>query len=268
MPVELEGGCRVSAMREGEPSVEGALRTWNRVGRATGAHAISLRILEIAAGGSAALRNSACDEIFFAISGHGTFRLDGREYEIESDTGFYLAPGGSLEIESRGPGPLLLASSRCPDPDGSGEREPREAAQRTALPVTPPARPVSPRVRLGDRASETTGDRWYKTLVGREQGSHRVTQFVGAIPPGRAPDHFHHYEEVLVVLRGEGRMWAGEASTPIQGGEAGSCIYLPRGQVHCVENTGRDEFVLLGVFYPSGSPAVSYEAPSRGSGTA
>ncbi|HJT66682.1 MAG TPA: cupin domain-containing protein [Pyrinomonadaceae bacterium] len=96
-----------------------------------------------------------------------------------------------------------------------------------------------------------TADRWYRVLIDSE-----VTQFVGSIPPGRAPDHFHEYEEVLFILRGEGRMWAGNTSTPIGDG---SCIYLPRRQVHCVENTGPGELRLLGVFYPAGSPAVRYE---------
>jgi mannose-6-phosphate isomerase-like protein (cupin superfamily) len=84
----------------------------------------------------------------------------------------------------------------------------------------------------------------------------QVTQFVGSIPPGRAPDHFHNYEEVLFILRGEGRMWAGMTHTPIA---FGSCIYLPKGQVHCVENTGDGELRLLGVFYPAGSPSVRYD---------
>jgi len=84
-----------------------------------------------------------------------------------------------------------------------------------------------------------------------------ATQFVGSIPPGRAPDHFHNYEEVLFILKGEGLMWAGQTNTPIA---PGSCIYLPKGQVHCVENTGEGELRLLGVFYPAGSPSVRYEA--------
>jgi mannose-6-phosphate isomerase-like protein (cupin superfamily) len=94
-------------------------------------------------------------------------------------------------------------------------------------------------------------------LVDDEVGSTQVTQFVGSIPPGRAPDHFHNYEEVLVILRGEGRMWAGKTHTLIA---AGSCIYLPKGQIHCVENTSDDELRLLGIFYPAGSPSVRYEA--------
>jgi oxalate decarboxylase/phosphoglucose isomerase-like protein (cupin superfamily) len=30
--------------------------------------------------------------------------------------------------------------------------------------------------------------------------------------------------------------------------------------VHCTENTGQGELRLLGVFHPSGSPAVSYDS--------
>ena len=112
-------------------------------------------------------------------------------------------------------------------------------------------------VRLADRPAQPTADRWYRVLVDDEIGSKQVTQFVGSIPPGRAPDHFHNYEEVLFILRGEGKMWAGKTDTPIS---PGSCIYLPKGQAHCVENTGPGELRLLGVFYPAGSPSVRYDA--------
>src|SRR5665213_321036 len=37
-----------------------------------------------------------------------------------------------------------------------------------------------------------------------EVGCASVTQFVGLVPPGRAPDHFHTYDEVIYVLEGEG----------------------------------------------------------------
>ena len=115
-------------------------------------------------------------------------------------------------------------------------------------------------MRLAERKAVPTSDRWYRVLVDEEVGSQQVTQFVGSIPPGRAPDHFHTYEEALFILRGEGRMWAGQTSTEIS---AGSCIYLPKHQVHCVENTGDAELRLLGVFYPAGSPSVRYEKPDK-----
>lgn len=115
---------------------------------------------------------------------------------------------------------------------------------------------IAPIVCLSDQKAQPTADRWYRVLVDDKVGSEQVTQFVGSIPPGRAPDHFHNYEEVLFILKGEGRMWAGETNTPIG---VGSCIYLPKGQVHCVENTGTGELRLLGVFYPAGSPSVRYD---------
>ena len=146
--------------------------------------------------------------------------------------------------------PLVIASARCPEP---------EDGLRTAEPRTKPSRAdgaPAPLVRLAERPAETTADRSYRVLVNEDLGCRNATQFVGSIPPGRAPDHFHHYEEVLVVLCGEGRMWSGGTHTPIR---RASCIFLPRGQVHCLENTGADELRVLGVFHPSGSPAAAHE---------
>jgi len=140
---------------------------------------------------------------------------------------------------------VRFVSSQCPEETVDAGVQPAQVASD-----------LPPIVKLADRRALPTADRWYRVLVDDEIGSEQVTQFVGSIPPGRAPDHFHEYEEVLFILRGEGRMWAGETNTLIG---PGSCIYLPRGQVHCVENTGSGELRLLGVFYPAGSPAVRYE---------
>lgn len=106
--------------------------------------------------------------------------------------------------------------------------------------------------KLEDQPVQRTGDRWYRELI---QGE--TTMFVGSIPPGRAPDHFHLYEEVLCILEGVGVMHQGGTSRPIA---RGSCAFLPRTTRHCVENTGSGELRLLGVFHPAGSPAVRYPA--------
>jgi mannose-6-phosphate isomerase-like protein (cupin superfamily) len=267
-------------MREGDPLIAGPLRIWNRIGRATGAQAISLRVLEFAPGLSPGIRNDDCDEILYVLDwerghpvqsevrtacgpgspsgqpawGGGCGRLiifvDGQPIEVGPDTGMYIRPGETFAVHNPGPGSIVMVSSQCPDPD----REPRFVEALTS-PISDSTGP-SPLVHLSNRRAQPTADRWYRVLVDDEIGSNNVTQFVGSIPPGRAPDHFHHYEEVLYILKGEGRMWAGETNTPIA---PGSCIYLPKGQVHCVENTGTDELRLLGVFYPAGSPSVRYD---------
>jgi mannose-6-phosphate isomerase-like protein (cupin superfamily) len=275
MTITLEGGCRVSNMHDGEPLAEGSVRIWNQVNRATGAQAISLRIVEFAPGLSPGIRNGDCDEILYALNserdrerGHpvrlsehserissvevlGEIFIDGHPFALSPDTGIYIRPHETFAINNPGPGQIVIVSAQCPEPD----QQPQFVTPLTSADSA--ASIESPLVGLADRRAQPTADRWYRVLVDDEIGSANATQFVGSIPPGRAPDHFHQYEEVLFILKGEGRMWASETSTPIT---PGSCIYLPKGQVHCVENTGKDELRLLGVFYPAGSPSVRYDA--------
>ena len=254
MAVTLAGGCRVSNLREDEPLRKGTLRVWNRIGRATGAQAISLRVLEFAPGRSPMIRNGEADEVLFLLDSGAASNarvklfINECSFDVGADSGIYVRPGETFGVFNPGPDNVTIISAQCPDPD----REP-ELVER---PASSAAINEGRIVRLADRRAQPTADRWYRVLVDDEVGSEQVTQFVGSIPPGRAPDHFHEYEEVLVILRGEGRMWAGETNTPIA---TGSCIYLSKGQVHCVENTGTGELRLLGVFYPAGSPSVRYD---------
>jgi len=182
--------------------------------------AISLSTTRVADG---LLRDDTRDQMLYVLAGAGS--VEARP--VGPDTGVYVPAGIAAQVG----GALTLACAYTP-----AERRPGAAIEI---------------VRLADCPSHETGDRSYRELI-----SARVTQFVGDIPPGRAPDHYHHYEEMLVILAGVGRMWAGRSHAPLA---PGSCVYLPRGQVHCVENTGGSTLRLLGVFYPAGSPAVRYE---------
>ena len=245
----LAGGCRVWALTEGRPRRLGRLKIWNRAGRRSGARAISLRVMELEVGLSPGIRTAKADEVLYVFKGQGTFYLDGWPHAVGPDTGIYVRPGTWVTIDNPGPGSLMLLSSRCPDPGNAlVPAAPRTVPAPGALPMSAP-----PLVRVADRPSETTGDRSYRVLVDPSVGCEAVTQFVGTIPPGRSPDHFHLYEEVLCILEGRGRMWAGRSHAPIG---PGSCVFLPRRQVHCVENTGSGPLRLLGVFYPAGSPAA------------
>ncbi len=207
--VELEGGCRVTAMREGSPEDSGNRRIWRHF-----ESVLSLRVVELR--GPATFANDAHDEVL---------------YDLARNEGIYIPAGVPLALD----GPATYVSSLTP--------------------ATPSGRKTE-RLTLADQKVQHTGDRWYAELVQAE-----VTQFVGSIPPGRAPDHFHLYEEVICILEGEGIMHAGESATPVA---AGSCIFLPIRQRHCLENTGSGELRLLGVFYPAGSPAVRYQAGPNG----
>lgn len=255
MPVILEGGCRVSGLREGQPRRDGSLRIWHHAGREAGAQAISLRVLELDAGGGASLGNDDADEALYVLEGQAGIEIDGQSYDAGPDTAIYLRRGTLLELSASGGGAVTLVSSRCPEPEG-------QAARATSGSLRQPDQlgKIAPVIRLDDRPVQVTGDRWYRETINGDVGSDQMTQFVGSIPPGRAPDHFHLYEEVICILSGYGVMWAGSTSTGI---EAGACIFLPRQQAHCLENTSTGELSLLGVFYPAGSPAVRYPAPAR-----
>jgi mannose-6-phosphate isomerase-like protein (cupin superfamily) len=244
----LDGGCRVVGLKEGEPERFGALRVWRHFGRESGAKAISLRVLELGGGEEATLGEEGVEEVLYVVGGRGRVApassrprdagwkpaLPGAgvvavapaSSRLSADDAIYLPPGTSFDL--RAEETMTLVSSQCPE-----------------------LAPGAPRVvSLRDVPVQRTGDRWYRETITAE-----VTQFVGSIPPGRAPDHFHLYEEVICILEGEGVMWAGTSSAPVS---AGSCIFLPIRQVHCLENRGSGELRLLGVFYPAGSPAVRY----------
>src|ERR1043166_5017172 len=130
MAVILEGGCRVSEMREGAPVVNGTLRVWNRIGRATGAQAISLRVMEFAPGLSPTIQNYDCDQILYMLgevrtdwdSGRATLLIDGQSYEITPDSGIYIRPNQTFAIENPGPDSIVIISAQCPDPDSAPDR--------------------------------------------------------------------------------------------------------------------------------------------------
>jgi quercetin dioxygenase-like cupin family protein len=251
MGKELEGGCRAFELSEGEPLRRGTLLLRRHVGRESGAAAISFAAMEFSAGLSPAWRTGPPGEVLFVVSGGGFLRQDGSRRPIAPDTGICLPPGARVAVESAGASPLLVTSARCPDPGpGYDWEDPQTLSSRESPPASI--------VRFEERPTERAGDeRWFRVLVDAAAGSKDATQFVGFIPPGRAPDHFHEYEEVVWILEGQGRFWTGASSAAV---EPGSAIFLPRGRPHALENTGERPLKLGGVFYPSGSPAVRFPA--------
>jgi mannose-6-phosphate isomerase-like protein (cupin superfamily) len=113
---------------------------------------------------------------------------------------------------------------------------------------------------FADCLVETTGDRQFRVLFGPATGFAAATQFVGEIPPGRAPDHSHPYDETVLVLAGSGLVHLDGASRPLA---FGTCTHLPPGVMHCLENTGSGVLRVLGVFHPADSPAAKLPLPGQ-----
>jgi mannose-6-phosphate isomerase-like protein (cupin superfamily) len=223
---------------------------------------LSRRLVSVPAEGVYAGTAGPAGELWFVTAGSGSLEAGGRIVPVGPEHGIAVPPAAGYR---------LIA-----DP------APRRSGVLTVDMVTLPGLPAGPgglRVTdLRDCAAEVTGDRKFRVLFGPGTGYPAATQFVGEIPPGRAPDHRHTYDEVVLVLAGEGVVHlvadepAGEVRLALAGQEAvylgaathplrpGSCLHLPPGQRHCLENAGTSMLRVLGVFHPGGSPAAKQPA--------
>jgi mannose-6-phosphate isomerase-like protein (cupin superfamily) len=221
----------------GRPAADGSLIERAVLGTHTDSRWLEQSVLELAAGGSSRRATRTAEEVLFVLSGHGTLESGGERHPLEPEAGAYISPGHEYEISAPGDEELLLVSVRVPDPVDDA---PAPAVVR----------------RLADQAAcDATAERWFRIVSDPDTGLRSGTQFVGYIPPVRAADHFHTYDEVIYVLDGEGSFHAGGHSWRLG---RGSCIALPARTVHCLENTGQDVMRVLAVFRPAGSPAAAY----------
>src|ERR1700751_4132777 len=121
--------------------------------------------------------------VLYVVEGRGTLEVAGEAYDLEPDVGVYVPV--EFVVENPGPEDILTVLVVVGERDGTSDPE---------------------RVRLADSDSLPAGtDREFRYVVQREPGSGNVTQFVGVIPPGRAPDHSHVYDEIVYVFEGESR---------------------------------------------------------------
>jgi mannose-6-phosphate isomerase-like protein (cupin superfamily) len=207
------------------------------IGPGTGFEALEQAVLQCGPGRSREICVGAVEETLFVLAGEGTIEVRGAVHPLVAEVGVYLPPGSRFVLESAGSDPLRVVAVRVPDP--------------TPGPPSPPA--VS---RLADAELEpATTQREFRIVADPDNGLRSATHFVGYIPPERAPEHFHTYDEVIYVLDGEGVMHAGSIHSPVS---PGTCIQLPARTVHCLENTGETPMRVVAVFRPAGSPAAAF----------
>jgi mannose-6-phosphate isomerase-like protein (cupin superfamily) len=203
-----------------------------------GCERLEQRFLRFAPGRSEERSTGERQELLYIVAGEGTLHVGGETYELAGDTAAFLVPGEGWAVGNPGPDELVVVAVSAPCEGEERSQVTVRYADRESLPATP--------------------NREFRFLVNEDLGCLDVTQFVGTIPPGRAPLHSHHYDEVVYVVEGEGVLHLAGEARPIG---PGSCIHLPPLQEHCLENTGPTPMRILGVFHPSGSPAnKAYEA--------
>lgn len=185
------------------------------------------------------------DTILFVMSGAGHANIEGVGFEIGPEIGVYVRKGEAFRLEPSEALHVIAAVSPQLEPS----EEPEHAAQ--SFSKMHPVRCVG----VDLKARQQMADRFYQVLIGEDVGCEDMTQFIGEVPQSRAAFHRHLYEEAIVILSGEGVMWTRNCKTLVKPGDV---IYLPPRQEHSLECTSSSGLRLMGVFYPSGSPAINY----------
>jgi mannose-6-phosphate isomerase-like protein (cupin superfamily) len=201
---------------------------------ASGCEQLEQRIVRFGPGRSRPRRSDDRQEVIYVAAGRGRLDVAGTHHELEADLGVFVAAGEEYTVENTGDSELVLVSVSAPQLG-----TPFDNGRRTVHWDERPSLPASP-------------NREFRFLVDYDLGCRDITQFIGVIPPGRAPMHSHTYDEVIYVVEGDGILHLGGGDTPIA---RGSCIHLPPLVDHCLENTGGDAMRVLGVFHPAGDPA-------------
>jgi mannose-6-phosphate isomerase-like protein (cupin superfamily) len=186
-------------------------------------------------GASEPRANSDDDEVLYVLAGRASATVGGDTVELRPGSAAWVGRGTPWQVDEADG--LELLSVLVRDPVGDNGSTHAVIAAESA-----------------EEGTATAG-RHFRLLATPDRGCASVTQFVGYIPVGRAPDHFHTYDEVVFVLEGAGALHIGGETAALR---PGSAVHLPARLVHCLENTGPDELQVLGVFRPAGSPAEAY----------
>ena len=200
---------------------------------------LALETVHLAAGESREAGDAVHDVLLFAFAGHGT--LAGEDF-VTGSAGLLLE-GEEAQLAA---GPAGLSAVRVTLGAATDLHAPMGTRERiVAIDAVEPGK--------------ATGSRSFQILFGPHNGSTRATMFVGYVPPGKAPWHYHLYDEIVWIWRGPGRYHLGDGVEPL---EDGSAFRITPREVHIVENTSPDrELAVLGIFTPAGSPSAAYLMP-------
>ena len=212
------------------------------INRQVGCRNLVQRVFRYPPGTGGEFRNQVSEEVFFVTDGWGEATIGGTVYPLRPNMGVLVPPDTPCLVRSSGPGELVLVSALSPQP---GQPPGKQAEARL--------RPDG-KLSVAEEEEESIPageERHFKLLIDPRYGCRNLTQFMGVIQHSRAPYHTHTYEEVIYILDGSGQVHVDEETHPIR---RGSCIYLPPGLSHCLENDGGAPLRLVGVFCPAGDP--------------
>jgi quercetin dioxygenase-like cupin family protein len=201
---------------------------------------LALSSLRIEAATTMRVGDDERDTLVYASDGAGSLVLESEGHALEPHAAALVLAGEEATIETGDDRLVLVQATVGPEAERHAPLGPREH-------VVAPDRAGSERA---------TGARSFRILLGPHNGSTRATLFAGYVPPGKAPWHYHLYDEIVWIPEGPGRL---HLTGGVEELTSGSAFRLHPREVHIVENTSPDrELVVIGVFTPAGSPSAAY----------
>jgi quercetin dioxygenase-like cupin family protein len=204
---------------------------------------LALSELRLSGGEERVIGSATDDSLVYVFAGSGLLAVSGTTWPVAAGAAGLILAGEAGRLEAL-----------------EGELSAFVATVGAGTDLHAPIGPRETVVRLNHASSEqATGARSFQILFGPHNGSTRATLFAGFIPPGKAPWHYHLYDEIVWVPWGPGRLHIGDAAEELG---PGSAFRLRPRQVHIVENTSsNEELTIIGVFTPAGSPSAAFLMP-------
>lgn len=207
------------------------------------AEPMTLDAIQLSSGSSQPRCDDLCDTLAYVLDGTATLVVEGRRHVLAAGYAFQVHTGETWWVESTEE--LLLLVFRVPAPVTPW-------AARLAAPIDQ----VIDVAHLGAQvANAATGDRQFEVLFDRNRGSRGATMFVGFIPTSGAPEHYHLYDEICVIVRGSGTLHSADSAQELR---TGSSFHVAPRFLHALENPHPEDLWILGVFRPEGSAAAAY----------
>lgn len=211
------------------------------------------RTHRLTAGKSSERHDDSHDELLYVMAGSAVVYLR----SAGGDESFDVTVGDAVQVQAGervsfevAAGELHLLSFLVPAP-----------TTPWAAHIARPIDRVVHVARLGEQQSESaTADRQFEVLFDRNRGSRGATMFVGFIPTSGAPEHYHLYDEICVIVRGSGFLHALGQAQPIG---PGCAFHVAPRLLHAIENPNAEDIWILGVFRPEGSAAAAFYPDGR-----
>ena len=151
--------------------------------------ALALRTLSLAPGLTETIADAELDSLLFVSTGSGVLSVGESSSPLRTGSAALVLAGEEATIEPTDELELVVmtvgASTDLHAPMGKRELV----------------------VSLDDaEPQQATGARSFQLLFGPHNGSTRATLFAGYVPPGKAPWHYHLYDEIVFVPAGPGRL--------------------------------------------------------------